>query len=150
MPGIRSRELRLALALLVAAGVCAVRPAGAAGGAPAIGDVAALERVLGEISSLVVSADFQGAIRRAEATRDWAGDVPRSPDGLRARAELEVLLCTAQIALGDRPGALRSMQRAVYVGPLLSLDESTTSPRVVDLFRAARGGGSGSAGGRAR
>jgi hypothetical protein len=141
MSRVGSRELRLVLLLFVVLELCEIRPASAAGGppAPAMRDLGALERAIDDIGRRVVTADFQGAISRAEAARSWAGDVPRSPDALQARAELEVLLCTAQVALGDRSGAQRSMQRALYVWPLLVLDDRTTSPRVLDVFRAVHG-----------
>lgn len=137
------RELRPVLTLIGVVGVLVAHPAGAAGAgrSSTLRDLPALERSVREVGSLVAEADFQAAIARAEATRRWAEDIPRSPDALRTRARLEVLLATAQIALGDRDGARRSMRQAVYVWPLLSLDERTTSPRVVRLFRAVRGGG---------
>jgi hypothetical protein len=142
MSGWRLPPRQLVLLLICVVGLFPTRPADAAEGTPVPArGLVALERAVDEIDALVLAADFQGAIERAEATRPGTRDLLRTPEALRARARLEVLLSTAQIALGDRPGARRSMQRAVYVWPLLSLDERTTSPRVVRLFRAVRGKG---------
>lgn len=102
-------------------------------------DLATLQRAVNAIAERVRGADFQGAITRAETTRPIGRDLPRSPEALELRARLEVLLSTSQVALGDDAAARRSMERAVFLWPLLDLDERTTSPRVVKLFRAVRG-----------
>ena len=103
--------------------------------------LATLRTSVAEVDDLVQRAYFRKAASLAESTREWAGEVPRSPDAKQARARLEVLLSTAQVALGRRDEALRSMGRALYMWPLLRLDESDTSPRVVELFHEVRGGG---------
>ena len=140
MTGWRFPWRRLVLLLICAAGWLPTLPAEAAGGAPSSAgrEFAALERGVDDVEALVLAADFQRAITRGETTRQGVRNLPRTPESLQAQARLEVLLCTAQIALGDHSSARRSMQRAVYVWPLLALDERTTSPRVVKLFRAVK------------
>lgn len=125
-------RLRLVLVLICAAALIPTS-ADAAGR-----DLAGLERAVDEIGALVLAADFQRAIARGKKTRPLGRDLPRSSEAMQARARLEVLICSAQIALGDRAEARRSIERAVYLWPLLSLDERTTSPRVLKLFRAVR------------
>ncbi len=132
----RSPWRRLALAMIGVLGLFLVLPSAAVGQ-----DLASLERAVEELEALVRVADFERAIGKAETARRGARNLPRSPASLRAQARLEVLLCTAQVAMGDGAGARSSMQRAVYVWPLLELDPRTTSPRLVKLFRAVRGNG---------
>ncbi len=95
----------------------------------------ALDESLGEIEALVLEAHFATALGVAETTRSWADELPSSPEVREARARLNVLMSTAQIALGDEAAARESMERALAVWPLLVLDERTTSPRVVRLLR---------------
>jgi len=143
MPSRRRSQPRLAAALRCAAALLVLSPLPAAAGPPpGPRDLGALQRSVAEIESLVAGAWFRKAIAAADATREWADDIPRSPEAKEARARLEVLASTAQIALGDEAAALRSMERAIYVWPLLHLDETTTSPRVVRLFHKLRGGSS--------
>jgi len=143
MTGRSGLTLRLGLTLLCASGLLDVRAgqAAGAGARPRLPDLPALVGAVRETESWVAKAYFERAISIAEATREWADEVPADPEARQARARLEVLTCTAQVALGDEDAALRSMQRAVFVWPLLSLDESTTSPRVVKLFHQVRGNG---------
>lgn len=125
---------------LVRAGIAALA-VGLALAGPAVGaGLTGFERRVDEIEALVLAADFQKALARGEATRPRGRDLPRSQDVLKERARLEVLLCSAEIALGNREAARRSMKKAVFLWPLLSLDERTTSPRVVKLFESVRGG----------
>jgi hypothetical protein len=51
-----------------------------------------------------------------------------------------VLLCTAQVALGEQDAALESMRGAMAIWPLLTFDPRTTSPRVMEVFRKVRAG----------
>jgi hypothetical protein len=121
------------------------------GGPPALAaghDLPSFERGMGEVEALLRGADFEGAIRRAEKLRPLGRDVPRGPDTLKMRARLEVLLSSAQVALGDRSAARASMKRAIYLWPLLSLDERETSPRVLKVFEAVRGKSAPAKGGR--
>lgn len=143
----RSSQIRLVLMTICAVAWLGTGPAWAAGGGRSgPRTLAALQASVAQVEDLVHRAYFRKATGLAEATREWAADIPRSAEAAQARARLEVLLCTAQVALGDEAGALRSMQRAVYVWPLLSLDESDTSPRVVRVFRRVRGGGTAGGG----
>ncbi len=98
----------------------------------------ALTRAVAEVDELVADAHFRTALAVAEKTRTWARDIPSSPEVREVRAQLDVLLATTQVALGRPRAARASLARAVQVWPLLSLDERTTSPRVVSLFRELR------------
>jgi hypothetical protein len=140
MLGRRSQKTRLVTTLLCVFAVVAMRPAWAddAGGRARPHDLAQLEQAVAEVEALANGAHFEKAIEVAEATRRWADEVPRGPKSQEARGRMEVSVCTAQVALGDDAGALGSMERAVYAWPLLSLDESNASPRVVRLFRKLR------------
>ena len=110
----------------------------ATGPSQASNETARFEDALREVAALVESADFQAAIARAEQARPLGRKVPRGPQTLESRARLEVLLSSAQVALGDRDGARSSMKRALYLWPLLSLDPRTTSPRVLKVLHEAR------------
>lgn len=136
----RPSQVRLVLTVIGTL-VLVASPALAAGGAPSgPRTLSALESSVREVESWVHRAYFRKAVALADTTREWAADIPRSPSAAKARARLEVLACTAQIALGNEQEAIRSMERAVYVWPLLSLDESDTSPRVLRVFQRVRGG----------
>jgi hypothetical protein len=126
--------------LVCALGLLPLSHAEAAGLTPAPGsrELVVLHQAVDEIETLLFAANFQQAIAKARSARDGARNLPRGPESLQVKARLEVLLSTAQIALGDRAGARSSMKRAVYMWPLLSLDERTTSPRVLELLRAVR------------
>ena len=103
---------------------------------PAADDnLVALDRALADIESLLLDAHFPTALGVAEATCEWADAIPSNPEVREARSRLYVLMSTAQIALGDEEAARERMQRALSVFPLLTLDERTTSPRVVKLLR---------------
>ncbi len=117
----------------LALGLGTAQPASARG-------FAAFDAAVDEVERLVLTADFQGAIARAQRARDGARSLPRHREALERRARLEVLLASAQIALGRKADARKSMQRALYVWPLLSLDAKTTSPRVTRLLDEVRGG----------
>jgi hypothetical protein len=131
---------QLVLVLICGLGLLPLPRAEGAGLAPAPGsrDLALLNEAVNEIQALIFAADFQAAIAQAETARNAARDLPRGPEPLQMKARLEVLVSTAQIALGDRTAARSSIKRAVYMWPLLNLDERTTSPRVMKLFRAVR------------
>ncbi|MBW2493828.1 MAG: hypothetical protein JRE43_03675, partial [Deltaproteobacteria bacterium] len=55
---------------------------------------------------------------------------------------LEIASATAHVALGRTEAALESLERALIADPNLELDPALTSPKVLAVFRAARGRGS--------
>jgi len=68
---------------------------------------------------------------RIEAGNGTAGD----PD----RVRLEIASATAYVALGQNDAALESLERALTADPDLELDPALTSPKVLAVFRVARG-----------
>ena len=133
-----SPHLRLAL-LWISALALVAAPASAGPGAQVASDgLAALSQAAGEIDELVANAHFRTAVAVAEKTRRWASEIPSSPEVREVRAQIEVLLATAQVALGETDGARASLASALRVWPLLSLDTRSTSPRVVEVFREVR------------
>jgi hypothetical protein len=101
-------------------------------------ELADIDQQIGEIERLVREAHFRTALSVAGSTRELLDGEGSALAARRAR--LEVLAATAEVALGDREAALASMQRALRSDPLLVLEVATTSPKVVAILEAARGG----------
>jgi hypothetical protein len=93
-----------------------------------------LGRELSEIEALVVAAHFRTALALARASR------PHASEGIssRERAQLDVLVATAEVALGHRSAAKAAMRRALAIEPTLVLAR-TVSPKVRAVFDEARG-----------
>jgi hypothetical protein len=70
-----------------------------------------------------------------EAARSQADALPPTPAVRVRRAKLDVLLATAEVALGLGERACDSIRRAVEENPGLWLDERTTSPKVVAVLK---------------
>ena len=100
--------------------------------------LADLDRELVEIETLLASAHFHAVVSVAELTREMLSTHEGQPELNTRRARLEVMIATAQVALGRRAVAQRSMMRALQAEPALCLDERTTSPKVLELLREAR------------
>jgi len=100
--------------------------------------LADLDRELVEIETLLASAHFHAVVSVAELTREMLSTHEGQPELNTRRARLEVMIATAQVALGRRVVAQRSMMRALQAEPALCLDERTTSPKVLELLREAR------------
>lgn len=100
--------------------------------------LARLDVELAEIDGLLAEAHFRTVLRLAKTTRELLDGM--APDSRLAsrRARLEVMTATAQVALGQRAQARRSMQRALLADPGLALDEGQTSPKVFGLLRELR------------
>ena len=105
------------------------------------GATAALARVdqeLGEIDTLLATAHFHTALAVAQATRDLLDRIGEHPQRGARQARLEVMAATAEVALGRRMPAQRSMLRALRADPNLDLDEREASPKLLELLREAR------------
>jgi hypothetical protein len=100
--------------------------------------LADLDRELAEIETLLAAAHFHAVVSVAELTRELLSRHEGHPKLNARRARLEVMIATAQVALGQRAVAQRSMMRALHAEPALSLDGRTTSPKVLELLREAR------------
>jgi len=83
-------------------------------------------------------ARFEQALASAEEARELI-EAREGPGGDRGRARLEVASATAYVALGQNDAALESLERALVADPDLELDPALTSPKVLAVFRAARG-----------
>ena len=84
------------------------------------------------------SAHFEQALASAGELRgriDARNDPADNPD----RVRLEIASATAYVALGQNDAALESFERALIADPDLELDLALTSPKVLAVFRAARG-----------
>ncbi len=84
------------------------------------------------------SAHFEQALASAGEVRgriDARDDPADNPD----RVRLEIASATAYVALGQNDAALESFERALVADPSLELDLALTSPKVLAVFRAARG-----------
>ncbi len=84
------------------------------------------------------TAHFEQALASAGEARgriDARNDAADNPD----RVRLEIASATAYVALGQNDAALESFERALIADPDLELDLALTSPKVLAVFRAARG-----------
>ncbi len=84
------------------------------------------------------AAHFEQALASAGEARgriDVRNDAADNPD----RVRLEIASATAYVALGQNDAALESFERALIADPDLELDLALTSPKVLAVFRAARG-----------
>jgi hypothetical protein len=96
------------------------------------GEVAALE-------AQVRSAQFERAVAAAPALRARLGHAPAGGTRTSLIAQTEVLVATAELALGKSDAAEASLKRALAADPQLTLDPATTAPKVVRALAAARG-----------
>lgn len=104
------------------------------------GDPEATEiaKLLDRCEAELRAARFEQALASAGEARDridtrkGAGDDP-------SRVRLEIASATAYVALGQNDAALASFERALLADPGLELDRALTSPKVLAVFRAARG-----------
>jgi hypothetical protein len=100
--------------------------------------------LLDEAEGLVRQAHFEEALEKAAKAREA---LPQSGDqaALRQRrARADMIAGTAQVALGEDADARASFERALQTDPSLRLDRTSTSPKVLRAFDAARqaaGGG---------
>jgi len=100
--------------------------------------LAQVDRELAEIDGLLATAHFHTALAVVPATRDLLDRVAGHPQLGARRARLETQAATAQVALGRRAQARRSLERALRADPDLALDERQASPKVLELLREAR------------
>jgi hypothetical protein len=102
--------------------------------------LAQVDQELAEIDRLLTTAHFHTALAVLGATRDLLDRFGGDPQLGARRARLEVMAATAEVALGQRTPARRSMARALRAAPDLSLDEHEASPKLLELLREARRG----------
>ena len=100
--------------------------------------LAQVDRELAEIDRFLATVHFHTALAVVGATRDLLDRFGEDPQLGARRARLEVMAATAEVALGQRTPARRSMERALRAVPHLSLDEREASPKLLELLREAR------------
>jgi hypothetical protein len=101
----------------------------------------ALERVeerLRESETSLREARFEQALEGAGQVRRQLDVLGEAGDTQALRARLEVLVASAQIALGDDAEARASFARALAADPELELDARRTSPKILRVLDAAR------------
>jgi len=115
------------------------RPLGAAQTRAAAGtEVAEIAALIDRCEAELRAARFEQALASAAAARDRIDARKVAGDGPN-RARLEVASATAYVALGQNDAALESLERALVADPDLELDPALTSPKVLAVFRVARG-----------
>jgi LysM repeat protein len=99
------------------------------------GEIAAL---LDRCEAELRAAHFERALARAGEARDRIEARNGTADN-SGRVRLEIASATAYVALGQNDAALESLERALVANPDLELDPALTSPKVLAVFRVARG-----------
>jgi tetratricopeptide (TPR) repeat protein len=84
------------------------------------------------------AAHFEQALASAGEARNRIDARNGTADDL-GRVRLEIVSATAYVALGQSDAALESLERALIANPGLELDPALTSPKVLAVFRVARG-----------
>lgn len=102
--------------------------------------LAALDRELDGIATVLRAAHFRTTLALADDARELFDAAAPGSALARRRARLEVMAATAELALGHRGRARQALERASRADPRLALDETTTSPRIVSLWRSVREG----------
>jgi LysM repeat protein len=102
---------------------------------PEAAEIAAL---LGRCEAELRAAHFEQALATAGEARDRI-NARNGTAGDPGRVRLEIASATAYVALGQNAAALESLERALIADPDLELDPALTSPKVLAVFRAARG-----------
>jgi len=97
-----------------------------------------IAELLGRCEAELRAAHFEQALasageaRRRIAAQNGTADNP-------GRVRLEIASATAYVALGQNDAALESFERALIADPDIELDPALTSPKVLAVFRVARG-----------
>jgi hypothetical protein len=116
----------------------AATPSAGGEGEDATAWLAQVDQELADIDRLLATAHFHTALAVVGATRDLLDRLGGDPQLGARRARLEVMAATAEVALGERTPARRSMARALQAAPDLTLDERDASPKLLELLREAR------------
>ena len=101
-------------------------------------EAAEIAALLGRCEAELRAAHFEQALASAGEARDRI-DARNGAADDPGRVRLEIASATAYGALGQTAAALGSLERALIANPELELDPALTSPKVLAVFRAARG-----------
>jgi LysM repeat protein len=99
---------------------------------------AEITELLGRCEAELRAAHFEQALASADEARDRIAAQNGTADD-PGRVRLEIASATAYVALGQNDAALESLERALIADPDLELDPALTSPKVLAVFRVARG-----------
>ena len=94
--------------------------------------------VLDRCETELRAARFEQALESAAEVRERLEARTGAGDD-QSHVRLEIASATAYVALGQTDAALESLERALITDPSLELDPALTSPKVLAVFRAARG-----------
>jgi hypothetical protein len=97
-----------------------------------------VDALLGQADGLLRAARFEEALGRLDEARRKLTRA-RGDAATSRRARLEGLAGTANVALGRDAEARQRFDSALRADPGFRLDPSTTSPKVMRAFDAARG-----------
>ena len=98
-----------------------------------------LRSEIGSLEAQVRSAQFERAVAAGPALRSRLSRAPAGGTRTSLTAQTEVLVATAELALGRTAAADASLKRALAADPQLALDPATTAPKVLRALDAARG-----------
>jgi len=101
-------------------------------------EAAEIAALLGRCEAELRAAHFEQALASAGEARDRI-DARNGTADDPSRVRLEIASATAYVALGQNDAALESLGRALIANPDLELDPALTSPKVLAVFRVARG-----------
>jgi len=101
-------------------------------------EAAKIAELLGRCEAELRTAHFEQALASAGEARDRI-DARNGTANDLGRVRLEIASATAYVALGQNDAALESLERALIADPKLELDPALTSPKVLAIFRVARG-----------
>ncbi len=99
--------------------------------------LAAVDRNLDLVDSLVVQARFRAALDAIPDLRLAVGTLPEGDARTRRTARVEMLTGTIQIALGDEAAARRHFRAALDADPGLEIDDAQP-PKVRRVFAAVK------------
>jgi len=101
-------------------------------------EAAEIAALLGRCEAELRAAHFEQALASAGEARGRINARNGTADD-PGRVRLEIASATAYVALGQNDAALESLERALIADPNLDLDPALTSPKVLAIFRVARG-----------
>jgi LysM repeat protein len=99
-----------------------------------------VRRSLAEALWTLRQARFEEALEAAALGRRAREGLPTDAESSALGAQLDLVSANAELAFGRREAALEHLASALRLEPGLTLDASTTSPKVLDLLAEAREG----------
>jgi hypothetical protein len=122
----------------LAAAIAVAPPAPGPGEAAAAPELARAAELLEASQASLARARFEEALGRAFEARGALEQAGPGDAADALRVQVAVAAATAQLALGDEPGAHASLGEALALEPALALDPARTSPKVLRALEQAR------------